>query len=135
MKLIYVAGPYTAPTHYQVTQNIRAAEEVAVELWRRGFAVICPHKNTAMLDGAVEDGEKWLQGGLEMLRRCDAVVVVEGWEGSEGTKREIEEARALGMRVYYWPTTVIPENVEDRTRLRDISVIEGRLSCRNSNMR
>lgn len=41
----------------------------------------------------------WLEGTLELLRRCDAVLLVPGWEKSSGTRAEIEEAERLGIPV------------------------------------
>ena len=55
MKVIYVSGAYRAPTEYEVGLNIRRAEEAAIRLWMDGWAVICPHKNTARLGGVVPD--------------------------------------------------------------------------------
>src|SRR4051812_24706808 len=46
MKLIYIAGPYRAATEWQVVQNIRRAEALALAVWQSGAACICPHKNT-----------------------------------------------------------------------------------------
>lgn len=86
-KVIYVAGPYRADSEWQVVQNIRRAEEAAMKLWRAGWVVICPHKNTAFFGGYLLE-EVILQGDLELLRRCDAIFMVEGWESSLGAKRE-----------------------------------------------
>lgn len=55
MRVAYVIGPYRAGTVRGIVENIRRAEEVALALWRLGFAVICPHKNTALFDGAAPD--------------------------------------------------------------------------------
>lgn len=73
MILVYIAGPYRAPTEWEVLGNIRRAEEVALRVWKAGAACICPHKNTAFFGGAAPD-DVWLTGDLEMVRRCDAVV-------------------------------------------------------------
>lgn len=99
MKLVYVAGPYRAKTEWQLTQNIREAEALALQLWQAGFAVICPHKNTAYFGGAADDSV-WLEGDLVMLRKCDAVVCTERWNESEGAKAEVEEAKRLGIPVH-----------------------------------
>lgn len=104
MKVCYVAGPYRAPTMRGIVENIRRAEEVAVELWRMGYAVICPHKNTALLDGAAPD-DVWLKGDLELLRRSDLVVLCEGWQHSLGACMEHEEAIRQGIQVYEWPAS------------------------------
>jgi len=99
MQVAYICGPYRAPTIHQTVQNIRRAEEAALALWRMGYAVICPHKNTSLLDGACDDSV-WLEGDLELLRRSDLVVTLPGWEQSEGSKSEVAEARKLGIPVY-----------------------------------
>lgn len=99
MKLVYVAGPYRAPTEYQVLLNIRKAEELALRVWRSGAACICPHKNTAFFGGAADDSV-WLLGDLEMIRRCDALVLVEGWRKSSGAVGEVELAFSLNIPVF-----------------------------------
>ena len=109
MKLAYTAGPYRAKTLNGVIENIRLAESVAVDLWRLGYAVICPHKNTALLDGTLgeDDSHIWLEGDLVMLERCDCIVMIPGWEMSEGAKPELNFARAKGIPVFYWPRDVV----------------------------
>lgn len=99
MKLVYVAGKYRGRTHNDVAQNIAAAREVAVHLWGLGYAVICPHTNSAFMSGAAPE-DIFLSGGLEMVRRCDLVVLVEGWQASQGTAQEIEVARSCGIPVF-----------------------------------
>lgn len=101
MKTAYVAGPYRADTVRGIVENIRRAEEVALELWKLGFAVICPHMNSALFDGACDDSV-WLAGSLELMRRSDIVVLVPGWEDSQGTLAEVFEAGGV-MPVYEWP--------------------------------
>jgi hypothetical protein len=112
-KIIYLAGPYRAETEYLVSKNIAAAREIAVELWGSGFVVICPHLNTAMFGGALGlPDDVWLVGDLVIVRRCDLLVVLPGWRFSNGTKKEIEVAREIGIPVYYW------ENPDDQLFLR-----------------
>ena len=101
MKVAYVAGPYRAPTLHQIIENIRSAEAVAILLWGMGYAVICPHTNTACFDGTAPD-EVWLEGDLEILRRCDLLVTVSGWERSEGATKEVREAHDCLIPVYHW---------------------------------
>jgi hypothetical protein len=100
MKLIYVAGPYRAKTEWELVQNIRRAEALALEVWRRGAACICPHKNTAWFGGCADDSV-WLEGDLEMLRRCDGVLCTDDWQRSEGARNEVAEAERLGIAVFY----------------------------------
>ena len=100
MKLAYISGPYRAATVHGILENIRRAEAVALRYWQTGYAVICPHKNTALMDGACYD-HVWLEGDLEILSRCDVVVMMPGWERSEGAKAERQRAIDLGLELVY----------------------------------
>lgn len=102
MKLAYTAGPYRAQNPRGIVENIRKAEAVALELWRLGFAVVCPHKNTSLFDGAAPD-EVWLRGDLVIVERCDLVVMIPGWEKSSGSRAERERALDLNIPVFCWP--------------------------------
>lgn len=99
LKVAYVAGPLRADTLNGMAENIARARAVSVHLWRLGYAVICPHLNSAFMSGAVSESQ-FLEAGLEFLRRSNLVVLVDGWERSEGTVREIEEAHARGIPVF-----------------------------------
>lgn len=100
MKLAYIAGPYRGSTHYDIEQNIRAAEAIAIKYWRLGYAVICPHKNTAHFDGLADDAV-WLNGDLEILKRCDVVVMLPTWEKSVGAKEEKYWAEVWHKSIIY----------------------------------
>lgn len=100
MKVAYVAGPYREPTTIGIVQNIRRAETVALKYWKLGYAVICPHMNTALLDGSFPD-DVWLDGDFELIRRCDVLVAMDGWRKSQGATTEVKLALALGLEVIY----------------------------------
>jgi hypothetical protein len=99
MKVIYVAGPYRAGTERGVLNNIRNAEAVAIEVWRAGFVALTPHLNTRLFGGICSD-DVWLNGALELMQRCDGVILVPGWEKSSGTIAEIEKAKNLNIPVF-----------------------------------
>lgn len=99
MKVIYIAGKYRGPNAWAVEQNIRAAEDVAVQVWAAGHAALCPHANSRHMEGVTTDAN-FLAGTLEMMRRCDAVLLVPGWEASVGTRAEVAEAERLGLPVF-----------------------------------
>lgn len=106
MKVIYIAGPYRADTERGIVENIRKAEAVAIEVWKAGYVALCPHMNTRLFGGILPD-EVWLKGAFELMQRCDAVVFVPGWEKSEGTLAEYDEAQRLNMPVF--------NNIKDAT--------------------
>ena len=98
MKVAYVAGPYRADTIWGVKRNIRNAEKYAMKYWRLGYAVICPHANSALFPG---DPQMYLDGDIEILKRCDVIVMIPGWEKSQGAKDELEKASVLGKEIIY----------------------------------
>ena len=98
-KVVYIAGPFRAPSAWEIEQNIRRAEALALEVWRAGITAICPHTNTRFYQGAAPD-EVWLEGDLEILRRCDAVLLTEGWDESAGTLAEVAEAKRGKIPVF-----------------------------------
>lgn len=99
MTVLYIAGPFRGPNAWEVEQNIRRAEALALEAWRAGFAVLCPHTNTRFFDGAADD-DVWLRGDLELLMRCDAVLLTPDWARSDGARVERAFATGLGIPVY-----------------------------------
>jgi nucleoside 2-deoxyribosyltransferase len=103
MKLLYVAHKIRDPRGpWFMLQHMREGEAVALALWQMGAAVICPGKNTEFFDGAAPD-EVWLKGDLEMVKRCDAVVMSPNWTTSKGAHGEKEFAEEIGKPVFYWP--------------------------------
>lgn len=104
MKLVYVAGPYTATTAWEVKQNILNAERAGAQLIAGSaelFPVI-PHKNTEFMEG-LRDGQYFIDGTKELMRRCDAVLIhpYAPFDNSVGTKGEEAEANKLGIPVFY----------------------------------
>jgi hypothetical protein len=99
MKLVYVAGRYRGETGWDVEQNIRRAEIVGAEVARFGAAPLIPHSMNRFFNGFLND-DFWLAATMTMLERCDAIVLVPGWESSVGAKAELARAKELGKWVF-----------------------------------
>ena len=97
-EVIYVAGPYRAQRAGQIYDNIAKARTVAIHFWQKGYTVICPHLNSAFFDGHVSD-DRFLSGDLELLRRSDLVVVLDGWRTSTGARAEVRLALKLNKPI------------------------------------
>jgi len=100
MSLVYVAGPFRGASAWDIECNIRRAEVVALDVWRKGCACLCPHTNTRFFQGAAPD-KVWLDGTLEMLSRCDAIIMIEKWENSSGSRAELLFAKDNNISVLY----------------------------------
>ncbi len=114
MKLVYVAGPYRAPTIREIEHNIAKAEDAGVTIVTLGAYPVIPHANTrACFQGTATDGF-FLEGTMELMRRCDAVLVI---GDSPGTRAEVREAEKLKIPVFEkrtdllkWLSAPLPAN-------------------------
>lgn len=101
-KVIYTSGPISAKTPVDHYENLARARSIAMEIWAMGAACICPQTNTYFMDGfAGLEWHDWIEGDLEIVRRCDAVFMLPDWETSQGAIREREEALLKYIPVFY----------------------------------
>lgn len=113
-RLVYLAGPYRPytdedGTRHTIAQNVRDAALYGIELWRLGYVAVIPHTMTYFPQFQQQDGgirgvppEVFLQGELELLRRCDALVLMPNWRISKGATAERDYALANGIPAYEW---------------------------------
>lgn len=102
MKAIFIAGKYKGKDFNEIGENIRLAERYAIEVWNLGYGAFCPHLNTAHFEVKAKAREDaYRQFDKKMLRACDAVLALPGWDESQGAKEEITEAKRLGLRIYH----------------------------------
>lgn len=109
--LIAIVGPYRAPTLVGIQRNIQDAREAAEFCWEKGHYVFCPHLNSAFMDGLVDE-ERFLEMGLLMIEKVDAVCVVSPWGQSQGSCAEVKRAEALGIPVYAVDEVPIAEDLD-----------------------
>lgn len=101
-KIIYVAGKYRGKTDYEKTENIWHAVRVSVRLWELGWVAICPHANTAHFDCYSNlPPQTYLNGDLEILKRCDAIFMLKGFRQSIGAMEEYKLAQKLNLEIFY----------------------------------
>jgi hypothetical protein len=100
MKLVYIAGPFRGASAWDIENNIRRAEVVGFGVAQLGAAPVIPHTMYRFWDGT-QTAQFWLDATMDLLRRCDAIVMCEGWEASEGSRAERQEALRMGLQVFY----------------------------------
>jgi hypothetical protein len=102
MILVYIAGPFSAPTRAGVDANIARAVDLAVEVAKLGAFPVCPHSNTAdPRFEHVQPYEFWIDATMAMLRTCDAIITVDGWEKSSGARGEVAHMHARRLPVLH----------------------------------
>lgn len=93
MKVVYVAGPFTAPTAWGIECNVRAAEVVGLEIAKMGFAPLIPHANTRFFHGTCAP-EFWYRATEALLLKCDAAFFLPTWANSHGCRHELAAAQS-----------------------------------------
>lgn len=92
---IYCAGPMTGYIDY----NFPAFYAAATELRSRGWDVV----NPADLNiGNQKDWKGCMIEDIKHLLKCDAIVMLPGWEKSKGASLEHHIATELGLMVYHY---------------------------------
>ncbi len=100
MKLVYIAGAYRGDSMNAVWNNIAHARSWAEVVAQKGEFPVCPHMNTAFMDG-IQSDEFWLEGTLELLKKCDSILMIPGWQESSGAKMELAVATERGMEINF----------------------------------
>lgn len=99
VKLVYIAGPFRASTAWEIEQNIRRAEDAGLDVAILGAVPVIPHSMYRFYHGQC-DGKFWLEATLELLRKCDAVLLLPGWHFSSGSIGEVDESRRLQIPAF-----------------------------------
>ncbi len=115
--IIYISGKYTGKTLEETNENIEYAKKVAIYLWDRGYVALCPHTNSPHAESECSATyDDYLNGDLELLSRCDAIVMLSNWNFSNGAKVELEFAKANNIPIFYYPDnmpTLVKTNEQD----------------------
>jgi hypothetical protein len=102
VKLVYVAGKFSAPTRAQVEINIDYAVDVGLAVAQMGAFPVVPHANTAHPGyEKLQPYPFWIAGTLALLRRCDALITVPNWKESSGARGEVADALERGQPVFH----------------------------------
>ena len=95
MAKIYISGPISGTKDYRDRFKV-AAQQIRA----KGHEPVNPCDLDRILDPATTTWTQFMLADIGLLKACDAVVVLEGWESSRGAKIEVKKAQELGMTVY-----------------------------------
>ena len=100
MKVIYIAGKYTDGNKQSTNLNIDKAERISKKIWKNGMAAICPHLNTRNWNGLLSQDE-FIEGYFSIVKKCDAMIMLDNWKDSEGAQAEHWLAASYGIPIFY----------------------------------
>lgn len=94
----YLAGPMSGIEGH----NFKRFDEFARELRARGYDIVNPAEIARTLPGEPGDlpYHEYVRADLKGLLECTDIVMMPGWGGSRGAKRELDIADFLFMRVW-----------------------------------
>jgi len=91
MEKIYISGAITNNPGYKVQFACAAAE-----LAKQGYIVLDP---TVLPEGLTWDN--YMAIDYAIMRVCDAIYMLKGWEKSKGAKMEHDYAKLLKLKIFY----------------------------------
>lgn len=95
---VYLAGPMTGIEEYNYPAFFKAEDEY----YSRGFKVINPARIGLIKE--LYDWRDYWPINEAMLRGCDAIVMLEGWEKSPGAVNEYRWAKENGLQAVAFKT-------------------------------
>ena len=95
-KLYYLAHPYTGAHE----KNVREVNKIANLLIDKGYIIYSPITMSYPLHLlSPREAEFWYQYDIEILARCDGLILAGEWENSKGCIKELEFAEAMNLEI------------------------------------
>jgi len=128
--LIFISGPYRNADLTAEEENIHQAARWIAECLEKGWAVHCPHTNTSFFDRLFPHIplEAYLEGCFTILGRADAILLIPGWQTSQGAKAEYDFAKRLKIPIFIGKERGDAPTIEDWMVLKNgVSTQESRI--------
>lgn len=99
MSIAYICSPYHADDPEIIRRNVAYARELTLKAINNNYAPITPHLYlTQILDDTIKaERDLGTSAGLELLRRCDTIIIGTRYGISSGMQEEIKAAEILGL--------------------------------------
>ena len=100
--LIYLAAPFSHTNPDVSRWRLEEVNRYAANLLSQGRLAFSPLSHGAQLDSPDIPDSVWYELGLRIMESCDELwlLALDGWEGSEGVRMELERAWELDIPVY-----------------------------------
>jgi hypothetical protein len=100
--IIYISGKYSDDSEEKINDNILIARKHAIAIWEAGLTALCPHLNTAFFEKDCNiKYESYIEGDLQLLEGCDAILMLHNWTESKGANEERNHAEKHHIPVFY----------------------------------
>jgi hypothetical protein len=101
--LVFVTGPYSAPTRAGIKANIQKAVEIGRKLFQKGYYPVVPHLLVKEYyeperGSAIFGYEPLMNYTMAIAQKCDILLF---YGSSPGADRERRFAERLGIPVYF----------------------------------
>lgn len=103
MKVAFLTGRYDAKELNVRYERHNIMMRVSKELLRMGFVVMCPYLDNSLKYARDYIPSFWKQSKLELVKRSDIIVRIQGWYKSRLAIQDSEYAQYLGKPYYTWP--------------------------------
>ena len=100
---VYLSGPMTGLPEF----NYPRFNEVSDRIREEGFDVYNPAEYP--FDGPLDEfpiREAFAEYAKQICLKCNAIVLLEGWENSRGANAELSLAKICGIDVIFWDDNV-----------------------------
>ena len=103
MKTVYICSPYRAKDKQELKRNKNYAKKLTRIALDSGFAPVTPHLYITKVtnEDSIEDRRSGMAAGIELLKRCDIVIVGDFFGLSEGMAKEIAAAKIYHKGLVY----------------------------------
>lgn len=110
--MIYLAAPYRHDNPAIMARRLNETRDVTERMIRAGLRVFSPLVYSNAMQ--IEPPDTWYEFDLDILAKCDEVVILmlPGWKDSYGVALEIERAQELGKQI----VNLYPNLVQDLIR-------------------
>lgn len=104
LKVVFISGPYSGESAWEIEQNVRRCEELQLEVMKLRLVPLCLNvmgrffAGTSPHTGAGYDW--WLDAACELLARSDAMLQTADWKRSGGCRKESQAAEDLGIPTF-----------------------------------
>lgn len=101
--IYYLAGPMRGLPD----KNFALFNAIAYSLREKGYSIINPAEIAVSLNvGLDAPSEVYLKEDFRFLLNCTGIILLPGWEGSAGARKERKLAKWTGLEIYLWSKLV-----------------------------